>query len=120
MLADVRFAGRMVRRAPGFTAIAVLVLALGVGATGAVFTLADAVLLAPLPFPESERLAVVYSVRAPEGDLGSVSYPDFRDLRRTAATNSDSLEAARDLLGHETTAVTARHYKVRRRAKPAK
>jgi putative ABC transport system permease protein len=56
---DVRFAFRQLRRAPGFTLVAVLTLALGIGANSAMFALADATLFRPLPFPDGERLVFV-------------------------------------------------------------
>jgi hypothetical protein len=55
-MAEYRFAARRLRRAPGFSAATILVLALGVGATTAVFSLVNGVLLQPLPYPESHRL----------------------------------------------------------------
>src|SRR5688572_4619210 len=57
---DVRFAIRQLRRAPGFTLVAALTLALGIGANSAIFALADATLLRPFPFPESDRLVMVW------------------------------------------------------------
>jgi putative ABC transport system permease protein len=57
---DVRFAIRQLRRAPGFTFVAALTLALGIGANSAIFALADATLLRPLPFPEPERLVMIW------------------------------------------------------------
>ena len=59
MLSDLRFAFRLVRRTPVFAATAVLTLALGIGANVAVFTLVDAVLFRPLPFPEPDRLVML-------------------------------------------------------------
>jgi putative ABC transport system permease protein len=56
---DVGYALRLLRRAPGFTAVAIVTLALGIGSATTMFTIVDAVLLRPLPFPESHRLMMV-------------------------------------------------------------
>ena len=61
---DVRFAVRQLLRSRGFTAVAVLTLALGIGATAAVFSALDAVVLRPLPFPHPDRIAIVFPSRA--------------------------------------------------------
>jgi len=77
---DLRFALRSLAKKPGFTAVAILTLALGIGATCAMFALLDAVLLRPLPFPESGRIVVV----GPEwqGGVSSLAPADFLDVQR--------------------------------------
>ena len=74
-LQDLRVSIRALRRAPGFAAIAIVTLALGIGANTAIFTLLDAVILSPLPFPEANRLiAVAHSgAGAGRGDMGQTA-----------------------------------------------
>jgi len=78
---DVRFAIRMLAKNPGFTAVAVLTLALGIGANSAVFTVVDAVALRPLPVFRPDRLMQLY-VKSPQGVEPYSSYPDYDDIRR--------------------------------------
>lgn len=84
---DLRFAFRRLRKAPGFSAAVILTLALVVGATSAVFSLADAILLRPLPLPDPERLAVVsYKSVSPRGEYvgPAVDGTMFRAVREHA------------------------------------
>jgi len=81
MLQDVRFAIRSFLKSPGFTSIAILALALGIGANAALFTIINAVLLRPLPYQQPEKLLRVYETFLPKG-WGSVSTPNFLDWRK--------------------------------------
>jgi putative ABC transport system permease protein len=77
---DIRFGARQLRKNPGFAAVAVLTLALGIGANTAIFSVVDAVLLRPLGYPDSGQL-VWLSERGPDWSGGSISYPNFTDWR---------------------------------------
>lgn len=77
---DIRFAFRTLSRAPFFTVIAILTLALGIGATTAIFTVVDGVLLRPLPYPEPQRIVRLWEVGAKGGEM-NFSDPDFEDLQ---------------------------------------
>ena len=78
---DLRYALRMLRKSPGFTAVAVFTLGLGIGANTAVFSLVNGVLLNPLPYPHPEQVVSV-GVSEPGGGENNVSYPDFLDWVR--------------------------------------
>jgi hypothetical protein len=80
LLQDLRYAARMLGKNPGFTAVAVLTLALGIGANTAIFSVVHAVLLRPLPYPEPNRL-VWLSERGPDWDGAPIAYPNFQDWR---------------------------------------
>ena len=77
-----RFGARTLGKSPGFTAVAVLTLALGIGANSAIFSVVDAVLLRPLPFPESDRLTVIWQTDANRDiQRGTTSPPEFLEWR---------------------------------------
>ena len=82
-----RYARRTLIKSPGFSAIAILSIALGVGLNTAMFSYVDALLLRPLPVPDSGRIIVVNST-APGTRLGGMSYPDYTDLRDRTQTLS--------------------------------
>ena len=80
---DLKFAFRQLRKNPGFTAVAVLTLALGIGANTAIFSVIDAVLLRPLPFPDPERLVMVWNQLPGQGLRQlPLSVPEFLDYQR--------------------------------------
>ena len=81
LLQDLRYGLRMLAKNPGFTAVAVLTLALGIGANSAIFTMLDALLLRPLPVANPERL-VELQIKSPQGVETGFSYPDYQDLRQ--------------------------------------
>src|SRR5262245_15040777 len=88
---DLRFAIRTLRKQPLFSAVAVLTLALGLGATAAIFSLVYQILLRPLPFPEAGRLVFVWNVYARGGpDFADVSIPDYLDRRAGAPAIEDA------------------------------
>jgi predicted permease len=81
LIADLRYAARTLVKTPAFLLVSVLTLALGIGGNIAIFTLVQAVLLQPLPFPQPERLVRIFDNRAGARDVG-MSVPEFEDLRR--------------------------------------
>jgi putative ABC transport system permease protein len=88
LLQDLRYGLRVLRKSPGFTAIAILTLALGIGANTAIFSFVYAVLLAPLPYHDASRL-VVLNETTPRVGMVSVSYPNFIDWRAQSRSFSE-------------------------------
>ena len=87
MIQDLRLGLRMLVKNPGFTAIIVMTLALGIGANVALFSVVNGVLLNPLPFPEPEQLVTIDQSK-PNFDMGAVPYPNFLDLQKENQTFS--------------------------------
>ncbi|MBV8513670.1 MAG: ABC transporter permease [Acidobacteria bacterium] len=121
---DLRYALRVLAKQPGFTAVVVFTLALGIGANTAIFSVVNAVILEPLPFPESERLVAVQGTDVRRGDLHrAFSYPDFADYRAQNRTlesvatydrNTSTLTGAGEALHIDTGIVNANIFELLR------
>jgi putative ABC transport system permease protein len=82
MISNLKYALRMLTKSPGFTAIAVLTLALGIGANSAIFSVVDTVLLRPLPFKDPDRIVMAWARYVNDSEARGVhSFPDYTDLR---------------------------------------
>ncbi|HKV62665.1 MAG TPA: ABC transporter permease [Candidatus Acidoferrum sp.] len=87
LMQDLRFGARMLAKSPGFTAVAILTLALGIGANTALFSVVNGVLFNPLPYPDSEQLVTLHESK-PNFEAGSISFPNFQDWRKQNTTFS--------------------------------
>ena len=92
---DIRFGLRMLRKSPGFTAVAVLTLALGIGANTAMFSLVDCLVVRPLPIDHPAQVAFLISSWNGSGSNTAFSYPDFQEIRKQTANIFSDLSAFR-------------------------
>src|SRR5215470_7979195 len=91
LLQDLRFAFRVLRKSPGFSATAVITLALGIGASTAIFSVVDAVLLRPLPYPHPEQIVRVWE-QGPNGHRWNLAELNFKDFQKQNSTFSNLAE----------------------------
>ena len=88
LISDIRHSFRVLRQSPGFAATAIAVLALGIGASTAIFSVVDAVLLEPLPFPEPDRVVVLMN-SSPQGNFSAASVPKYNVWRSQTQVLTD-------------------------------
>src|SRR5215472_17481002 len=92
MLQDLRHALRAIRQAPGFSVVVTLTVALGVGATTAIFSVLDAILVRPLPYPGQGSLVKLFDSQSGR-DVGALSFPEFVDWRDRGSDVFESVGA---------------------------
>ena len=104
LLQDLRFGARMLWKRPGFTAVAVLTLALGIGANTAIFSLVNAVLLKPLPFPEADRLVMLWedasAIGFPQNTPAPANYVDWKTQTNSFEGMAATMWASFNLAGY--------------------
>src|SRR5260370_26849963 len=108
LLQDLRYAARQLSKKPGFTSIAVLTLALGIGATAAMFSVIDAVVLRPFPYRDMNRIVVVRT-NDPSGTQHVSSWPAYLEMRRLSRA-FQALAAYEDYWGMTLSTGSAIHY----------
>src|SRR5687767_2380660 len=94
-LQDVRYGARLLARNKGFTAVAVLTLGRGIGANAAIFSVVNELLLRPLPFPEAERLVMLWEISQEDVHQNNTSFLNFRSWREQS-TSFESMAAFAD------------------------
>ncbi len=99
MIADLRYAIRQLIRRPVFTVVALLTMALGVGANSAIFSIVNAVLLRPLPVDRPEELVDIYTLDGDETFMNPHDYPDYLEIRQDRETFVDVVAYAADFVG---------------------
>lgn len=111
ILADIRYAIRMLSREPVFVAVAVLSLALGIGANTAAFSFADGLLLRPLPVRRPSEILNI-SNATPEKSVEGLSYPDYRDVRERSRSFSGLIAYRNGALGIALTSAAPPHQRL--------
>src|SRR5450755_3096799 len=96
---DLRYTLRTFAKSPAFTAIAILTLALGIGANTAIFSVANAFLFRPLPVKDADRLTIIAVQSTPKSDPSRVSYLDFLDYKEQSTVFADMTAYDLDLVG---------------------
>lgn len=91
---DVQYGFRLLRKSPGFTFLSIAMLALGMGASTAMFSIVNAVLLKPLPFPNPERLFAIWDVPPPQMHLGFGEIPLHLKETQYIGSHGRALESA--------------------------